>query len=132
MTRNATIQFTTTYVLEECCSCGISFAVTSEFRERQLALKEKGQFFCPNGHAQHFTGKSLKDQLAAEERRRANAEEGERIAWAEAERLRKEAAAVKRRAKAALCPVPGCKRSFVQLARHIHTKHPEYAHGAES
>ena len=110
------------FVTEECCRCGVLFAMTKELRDHRLS--DKGEFYCPNGHQQSYVGetdaqkaKRLEARLVAEKDQRQAAER-------RAERARKEAARLKRRAQAAACPC--CNRTFVQLARHLKTKHPEY------
>ena len=137
MSRGATHTFTEQVVMvtEVCCNCGVLFAVTSEFQERLREQAERGEFYCPNGHAQHYLGKSLKDRLKEAERRQASAEENARIAWlshdeeqAKRKELERQARLARRRAQAALCPVPGCKRKLQNLERHLHTVHPDFAH----
>ena len=39
-----------------CCSCGVLFWIEETYYDR---LKEKHtSFYCPNGHAQHFTAET--------------------------------------------------------------------------
>jgi len=125
-------QVTIKMAVHECIECGVPFAMPQELDNR---YRENHQiFFCPNGHQQHYTGKSeaekLRDQLARER---------ERVAWAmrdaDEERARYEAekrrhAATKgqltrtmRRVEAGTCV--HCHRTFKQLARHMRNKHDE-------
>src|SRR3954468_22514452 len=71
--RGQTITDTRTLVTETCFSCGVLFALESEFRERMLHNPGK-TFYCPNGHGQHYLEKSweqrLKDKEEALERER--------------------------------------------------------------
>lgn len=106
-----------TFHVEECCACGVVFAMTQEFYNARWAEKERGEFYCPNGHSQHYVGKSDK-QKAREAEARYLAEVDQRKA-AERELKRH-----RTRAKGGACPV--CKRSFVQLARHVKTQHPDF------
>lgn len=117
-----------------CCNCGVDFAVPSELHA--ALLRTHRQFYCPNGHSQHFTGEpgevELKRQLERAQRERDEAR-------AATDRARKLAAdadlsarltrgklrALRKRVKHGVCPC--CQRSFVQLARHMATKHPDYA-----
>lgn len=115
-----------------CGKCGITFAMPAKFRSDRL---QDGQaFYCPNGHGRVYRDDEL-DRLRAqlEDSRRATvrAEELRRVALKEAEhstiewrksktRLRN----LRERVKNGVCPC--CKRSFVQLAQHMATKHPEY------
>jgi len=71
----------TTLVTIECYKCHILFAIPREFNDKQLRLKERGGFSCPNGHSQVYTGereevklrrqlvdqKKLKQRLADEQ-----------------------------------------------------------------
>lgn len=44
----------------ECCNCHIIFAVPKEFQQK---MRETHEFFyCPNGHSQHYTGKSTAEK----------------------------------------------------------------------
>jgi len=48
----------------ECCNCAILFCLPDGY-ERQRRRDHK-DFSCPNGHEQHFTGKSDLEELRAE------------------------------------------------------------------
>ena len=50
-----------------CCECNVSFWVTE--KHRQKLLRCQNSFYCPNGHSQHYTGKT-KAEKAEEERDR--------------------------------------------------------------
>lgn len=116
-----------------CPTCGVEFAMPSNL-VRTLRLNKKS-FYCPNGHSQSFTTSRL-DELEAElKRERERRERAEDLAKRRDEankqmyktkqqtlgKLRR----LKERVKNGVCPC--CNRSFVQLQRHIATKHPEYA-----
>jgi hypothetical protein len=124
MARDHTITEQTVLVTEECCSCGVTFAMPERFKSDRLA--DKRRFYCPNGHGQAYVGKTDAELRKEAEQARASAEENARIARIEANEAKKELRRLKQRAKAGACPY--CNRSFVQLTRHIHTKHPEEAH----
>lgn len=133
-----TFATSTTMVTEECCNCGVLFAMTQEFIDRKREQAESSTFYCPNGHPQHYLGKSLKDQLKEAKRRTESAEENARLAWQQHDieyekrkELQREANLARRRAQAALCPVPGCKKRLQNLDRHLHTVHPEFVHEPE-
>lgn len=115
----------------DCYQCGVPIFMNSQ-KERSCRDSEKHSFFCWNGHEQVF-GQSREKKIKELERQLANAREEERIAWAQAEQeaaRRKTAEATlkkeRRRTAAAMCPVPGCKRQIIQMARHLKTKHPDY------
>lgn len=110
-------------VTEECISCGVVFGMTGYFeRERR---RDHKNFYCPNGHPQHYTAESdaeqnarlLREEQARHQRTLQRANEAER----EAERLKK-------RVAKGVCPC--CKRSFAALARHMKSKHPDYTKAA--
>lgn len=112
------------------CWCGTPHAVPATLRDHQLRQHDDGRadvigIYCPLGHQHVPAGESKLDQ----QRRRA--EEAEARAQAAVDQLAAEARARKRaekRAAAALCPVEGCGRQFVNLGRHMHSKHPELVH----
>jgi hypothetical protein len=124
-----------TFQTTECCVCGVVVVMpTMLFAKR----KEDQKFwYCLNGHEQHFTGETeadrLKRMLDAEQKRRENAElqlsavrKSRDNAELTARMTRGKLQALKQRVKNGVCPC--CHRSFVQLARHMATKHPEYTH----
>ena len=108
-----------------CCVCGTPFAMGRELRLSRL--DDHRSFFCPNGHAQSFTGPSeatrLKQELQWERdttaslRGRLDQAEGSlRATKGHVTRLRNRAAAGE-------CPF-GCNRRFPGLSEHIAKKHP--------
>lgn len=116
-----------------CCACGIPFGIP-DYHRRQL-LEKGGDFYCPNGHCQHFTNPEiplLKKQLKEAERQ-AQLHKN----WYEAEqddhqRTRRKLAATKgiltktkKRIANGVCPC--CNRHFANLQHHIETKHPDYS-----
>ncbi len=110
-----------------------------------MAQERKGElaFYCPNGHGQVFkAGESEEDILRRErdrlrqklsekddeirerreeaERQRLRAEAGERRVSAARGQITK----LKRRASNGVCPC--CNRTFSDLQRHMHSKHPGF------
>ena len=112
-----TVQRPITFEIEECCNCGVLFAMTAEFAKDRHRRKEAASFYCPNGHAQHYMGKTDAQKLREAEAA-LSAERDQRLA-AERELRR-----IGQRAKGGACPC--CKRTFVQLSRHMKAKHPDY------
>ncbi len=115
--------------METCITCGIAFAVPSDWR---VHIKRSHEwFYCPNGHQQHYSSESDMEKARrlareAEEsrdwyRRRLDSEQNHSRA------LRGHLTRQKTRAAAGACPC--CKRTFKQLARHMKAKHPDYAGG---
>ena len=138
--RGSTMLVTETLIVEECCTCGILFGMPESFQEecrKKPGISNGKGFYCPNGHQQWYTGKTeaqkerekriAAEQLAERERTRRLAAQdqaaaAERRASAAKGQLTKE----RKRATASVCPVPECKRSFVQMRRHLETKHQGY------
>ena len=62
--------------IASCCSCGVIFALTADLDKRRR--EDHGYFYCPNGHSQHYAGKTeaqkLREQLEAVERQRDRAQ----------------------------------------------------------
>ena len=117
------ISTTVKLVTEECCACGIVFAMPQQVNER---LRTKGgTFYCPNGHSQVYTEPDievLRKKLLAEQQRSQHFETQLNGALDDLATKRKELRSVKKRVNAGLCP--HCRRHFVNVERHIHTKHP--------
>jgi len=113
----------------DCPTCFIHYAIPAALNAR--ALEEKQKFrgvWCPAGHSWTYTGEREAD---IQRRRADNAiQQNARLqAEAAAARAERDKAVVslkrhKKRTVAGLCPC--CNRSFVRLANHITTKHPEY------
>jgi hypothetical protein len=116
-----------------CGQCGVTFAWPRSLREQRL--RDRLTFYCPNGHPRVFCGEDeatqLRRQLDDERKARARAEELRGAAlkeaahnateWRKAKtRLRN----TRERIKNGVCPC--CKRSFVALARHMATQHPDF------
>lgn len=124
---SAALAFSMRLETDECCNCGIAWAWPVEMRERRI--KDGKTFWCPMGHGQSFTDDEntrLKKQLEAEKARHQASLARLNQAHATLADERKKAASLRKRAVAGACPC--CKRSFVNMARHMKTKHPDYAH----
>ncbi len=130
----STVTYTGTLAIEECCECHITFAMPSDLQRR---CREQGQsrtFYCPLGHAQHYTSseiRRLKDKLEREQQWRKNAETRAQAARDQADAAERSRAAykgqltrVKKRIGNGVCPC--CSRHFANVERHIATKHPEF------
>lgn len=80
-----------------------------------------GSWYCPNGHPRVYResdAAKFQRLYNEEQRKRFQAESAKQEAERQLEKTRK-------RIKGGVCPC--CKRSFVGLARHMKTKHPEFA-----
>lgn len=112
------------------CWCGVTHAVPDSLRDEQLRQHDAGRsplgIYCPLGHT-HIPageGESAKlkrqlaferDQLAAARAERDQIEASRRAIKGQVTKLRK-------RVVAGACPF-GCHRHFVNLERHVATKH---------
>lgn len=117
------------------CWCGIVHAIPSDL---SWQINNKGTVgYCPLGHEYVNKGKTeaqsereqrreveareqhLRDQLQASERAVQNAQR--RVSA-----MKGVVTKTKQRAAKAMCPVPGCKRHFANVRRHVQTQHPDY------
>lgn len=119
-----TLTYTGELVVETCW-CGISHAVPRQLRDHMNRQHHDGEkqegIYCPLGHIWVFSGeprvKVLGRQLAEAEAQLTATRD--QLAAAEREQGRE-----RKRAARGVCPC--CKRSFVNVARHVHGQHPDY------
>jgi hypothetical protein len=112
------------------CWCGIVHAVPTDLRHYQERRFNKGEEFpiyCPLGHTHIPAGKSQAaiereraDQLARE---LANRNDDLRIERLNHAATKGQLTKARKRADRGVCQ--HCKRSFVDVQRHVATKHPE-------
>jgi hypothetical protein len=136
----ATITFIGRLVVTSCW-CGIALAIPEDLYD--YARRKGTQVFCPIGHSFVYgdteykrlqrEAKEAREAAEFERRRRASALAELDQANAEADHQRArvrgyQGALVKSKKRAAggVCPVPGCKRSFANVARHVETVHPDF------
>lgn len=122
---------------EKCANCGLQFCMPDDFMERRR--EDHHTFYCPNGHAQHYTDenkdqkiKNLEAQVKREQERTATEREKTSLIRREKEHAERSASTykgqvtkIKRRVKAGVCPC--CNRTFSNLAAHMETKHKDFA-----
>lgn len=117
-----------------CAVCGVNFAVPEDFAANQRVKGAEAKFYCPGGHMLSF-GESESVRLKRELERKdaelrrvsdlAQRREKENQQLYKTKRqLAGKLRAVKKRVANGVCPC--CNRSFVQLTRHMRTKHPDY------
>lgn len=119
-------------VEEVCCECFTHFAMDSDLNARRR--QTGGTFYCPNGHAQHYTEtevQKLKKQNESLRKNLAWTDEALTRAYNEHEATKKEKANIKRqltntRKRIANGVCPCCHRTFVNIARHMDSKHPDF------
>lgn len=135
--RALTLAGTLDLVTEECCNCGVLFAVTTDFRQRCLDSRgPSGKvFYCPNGHRQWYTGKTeaqlaqeaaarLATQVERANQRAASAQEDARAAHASLVATKGHLTRARKRAAHGVCPC--CSRTFADVARHVAGQHPDF------
>lgn len=114
---------------ETCCNCGTVFALPKDLKKRRIDFG--GDFYCPNGHGQYYskpTVDRLREEIETKSRevRQAKYDALNALnAKAAAEKAKAESDRQLARVKNGVCPC--CNRSFVNLQRHIKTKHPQAA-----
>lgn len=115
-----------------CCTCGITYAIPERFR--QMRKDDGVSWRCPNGHHQSYCEsitkkleRKLNREIASHDRTRTSLTHSrERTDNAERRVSAQKGVATKLRKRAANGVCPCCTRSFVNLRRHMKTKHPEY------
>lgn len=117
---------------QDCITCGVRFGVPEGFTQHHR--NSKATFYCPNGHSMAYTESEAdrlrreRDQLKQNEAwyedrlktERASRETAERKLAASKGQITK----IKKRAANGVCPC--CNRTFSDLGRHMHSKHPGY------
>lgn len=122
------VTFQETVVLSklECCRCGVTFAIPQKLEAERR--KDHDEFYCPNGHKQHFPGESEAERykrLFESEQRQVSALRVDKLAAERArDRVARDIKRLKKRSAAGVCPC--CNRTFSQLARHMTDKHQEF------
>jgi hypothetical protein len=112
-------------LIVEVCWCGIHHGVPSELVEMQRRQFRDGEkqtvIYCPLGHAWSNAGEgqAVRLQRELEETKTQLVATRDQLQAAE-----REAARAKKRAARGICPC--CKRSFVNVARHVAGQHPTY------
>ena len=134
LTANETpFTLTSTLVPMTCYLCGIVFGLERDYKNRRV--EDHGDWHCPNGHAQHFLGKTeaerLREQLQATERCLQNARDEtqrQRELRGQVERslrgTRSVVTRLKRRTVKGQCVC--CSRKFKDLEKHMKSEHPDW------
>jgi hypothetical protein len=133
------ITVASTLYAEECCVCGIYFAMPEELYNSRR--RDGRSFYCPNGHAQSYTENDatrlakMRAQLAEKEASIQQMQGWVDKAIAQRDlkhkellQERKQKVALEKRISNGVCPC--CHRSFVGLTRHMRSKHPDYVEDA--
>lgn len=130
---SAVLNFQQQLTTETCYKCGIVFAVPNYFKTSRL--RDKESFYCPNGHSQAYVESEadrLRKQLEQERNRvefhKRETEQAKRELHGANTQLSKTwntLARTKARVSKGVCPC--CNRTFINVQRHMATKHPDYA-----
>lgn len=130
-----TLTTLTTYEAVSCYKCGAQFALSSQFYTDRSA--DRGTWYCPNGHGQHFIGQTEAERLKAalDASRRIAHNERVRREMADRSRAAMQGVATKRAkqlARVAKGVCPCCNRSFADMLKHMAGQHPEFNPGGEA
>lgn len=118
--RNMTITETVTLVTENCCTCGVLFAFTEEYKRE--ARRDHRWWYCPNGHTQQYVDKSDAEKLREANRQIASLEEDVRVANAATRSAQQQHSSLLKRVEKGICP--HCRRHFANVERHCERQHP--------
>lgn len=110
----STISLAVGFAVESCCTCGMLFAMTNDWKARQLELKSSGKFYCPAGHSMSYRGIALETQI---DNLKLAVQNGDNLLAEE----RKKRERLEKRVQKGVCPY--CKRMFPNLAQHMACKH---------
>lgn len=127
MARTVEIVVSSTVTVIECGDCGALFGITNDFiTQRQQDHKT---FYCPNGHSRYYPQENEEERL---KRLLNNAESNVAHVREALAREKSSHAATKgkltktlNRVEKGVCP--HCNRTFINVQRHMHSKHPEAA-----
>lgn len=114
------------FEVEQCCNCGMSFAMTADFKRRRL--KDRESFYCPSGHRQHYIGKTEEQKLKEELERKQQMLDAAQARAVTAERdgeiVAKAHRKMRTRVMNGVCPC--CNRTFQNLLMHMKSEHPDF------
>lgn len=119
---------TVTLVIETCIDCGTPFGMEATLNNQ---LRRNGRvFYCPNGHTQVYA-EPIEKRMEQLKNTVKTLEADKKFYKEEAERKARQLSATKgvltrtkNRIAKGVCPC--CHRQFIQMARHMQTKHPDY------
>jgi hypothetical protein len=110
----------------DCPSCGCLYALAKNVATDQR--ERGGQHYCPNGHSLSWKENDLaraREELERERRRSASLTSQLDQERASHVATRGQLTKIRNRIAKGVCPC--CRRSFVNVGRHMATKHPDYA-----
>jgi ssDNA-binding Zn-finger/Zn-ribbon topoisomerase 1 len=120
-----TVSVSVEFEVMRCGECGERFALSKPFYDDRK--RDGNIWYCPNGHPRVFREPEL-DVLRRErdllKQRLARKDDELAAARRDEERAVKKARRLEKRASAGTCPC--CNRTFMQMSRHMKTKHPDF------
>lgn len=118
-----------TFAVEQCINCGCLFGINTEMRGELLRTHK--DFYCPNGHGQHFTAETEAARLRRRLERSKSQLSSMQDQYDASERQRRaykgHVTRLKRRISKGICPC--CDKQFKDVARHMKSQHPMFSHG---
>jgi hypothetical protein len=109
-----------------CGNCGVVFGMESGYMADRK--RDRRTFYCPNGCCRVFTGPTreqlLEKQLESARSYSRHLEDQRAAAERSASAYKGQVTKVKRRVGNGVCPC--CNRTFVNLARHMGSQHPDF------
>lgn len=122
------VTYSTTLTLITCFKCAVPFGMSETLYEQRR--RDRDDFWCPNGHRQHFTGEPTEAQLRRqlEYARGRNRHLDDQLEATKRSRRAYKGIVTKTKKKLAAgdCPA-GCHATFPDLAGHLAAEHPDYA-----
>lgn len=123
------------YVMSNCITCGVAYTVPAEQWDKQR--RDGGEHWCSNGHKQGwYPGQNTENDNLRRRAERAEQQQARLMQEKAEERERRQkverrlaatqgvVTKIKTRTRNGVCPC--CNRQFVDLHRHMNSKHPDY------
>lgn len=129
-TQGQKFTWTASMTVVVCSACGIGFGIEEGHRLYWLDHPEKN-FYCPNGHSQHYPGPTEKERAIKRaefaEREAANLRDVLTMETLSHRATKGKLTKMTKRVSNGVCPC--CNRTFANVARHMGTQHPDFAPG---
>ncbi len=109
-----------------CCDCGVLFGTEAGYDDRRR--KDRKSFYCPNGHAQSYTGPTaeqrLRERMEMTERQLEAARQLARHENGRARAFKGHATRLRNSIAQGFCPA--CDTKFPDVEQHMADKHPDF------
>lgn len=119
--------------VQHCINCGVAFAMPADLDDEYRRTHKN--FYCPNGHSQHYTGKTEAEKLKEELDRVNKEKEHQKACRERAEKMYRKSDIERKKVKTRLKNVkakilegvcPCCDQTFPDLHEHMSSAHPEF------